>query len=113
MRKIVLNKRATEICMALPVYNSDDDYLFAGKFGKPISYSLVCHYFAQCRKEVDIDKDLVSHTLRHTHVSKLAELGIPLYVISKRVGHHDAKTTSNIYLHVTQKSRRKIQRHHQ
>lgn len=104
MRKIVLNKRATEICMALPVYNSDGDYLFAGKFGKPISYSLIGHYFAQCRKEVDIDKDLVSHTLRHTHVSKLAELGIPLYVISKRVGHHDAKTTSNIYLHVTKKA---------
>lgn len=101
MRRIVLNKRAVEICAMLPIY--DGDYLFTTESGKLLSYNSVSNSFAECRKELSINKILVSHTLRHTHVSKLAELGIPLHVISKRVGHHDAKTTSSIYLHVTKK----------
>lgn len=30
---------------------------------------------------------------RHTHVSKLAELGVPLYIIQNRVGHADSDFT--------------------
>lgn len=40
---------------------------------------------------------------RHTHVSKLAEMGIPLYVIQERVGHSNSKITEQVYLHVTKK----------
>ena len=102
MRKIVLNKQATEICMGLPIY--DGDYLFTNKSGKLILYNTISNSFVKCREATNIKKVLVTHTLRHTHVSKLAELGIPLQIISKRVGHHDAKTTSAIYLHVTKKA---------
>lgn len=41
--------------------------------------------------------------MRHTHVSLLAELNIPLKAIMKRVGHSDAETTIKIYMHVTEK----------
>lgn len=40
---------------------------------------------------------------RHTHVSKLAETGVPLYVIQHRVGHENSKITEQVYLHITKK----------
>lgn len=41
--------------------------------------------------------------LRHSHVSLLTELGVPIKVIMERVGHRDEKTTLQIYTHVTKK----------
>ncbi|MCJ1971728.1 MULTISPECIES: tyrosine-type recombinase/integrase [Pseudolactococcus] len=44
-----------------------------------------------------------SDIFRHTHVSKLAELSVPLHMIQKRVGHANKGTTRDIYLHITNK----------
>ncbi len=41
------------------------------------------------------------HTLRHTHISTLAQLGINLKAIQDRVGHSDYKITLEIYTHLT------------
>lgn len=49
---------------------------------------------------------LTPHTLRHTHVSLLAEAGVELYEIMDRLGHANDNTTRNIYLHVTKDKRR-------
>lgn len=43
-----------------------------------------------------------SHLFRHTHVALLIEAGIPIKVISKRLGHSDINTTLSIYTHVTE-----------
>jgi integrase len=43
--------------------------------------------------------------LRHSHISLLTELGVPIKVIMERVGHKDEKTTIQIYMHVTRKMR--------
>lgn len=50
--------------------------------------------------------NLTPHTLRHTHVSLLAEAGVELYEIMERLGHANDNTTRNIYLHVTKEKRR-------
>lgn len=54
-------------------------------------------------------KPLSSHIFRHTHISKLAEIGTPIYVIQDRVGHGSSKITQDIYLHVTKKMKEKLQ----
>ena len=46
-------------------------------------------------------KHLTTHIFRHTHISMLAELGVPLKTIMQRVGHNDPNTTLSIYTHVT------------
>ncbi|EFM46591.1 site-specific recombinase, phage integrase family [Mobiluncus mulieris ATCC 35239] len=46
------------------------------------------------------------HDLRHSHVSRLIQAGIPLPVIQKRVGHKDIQTTINVYGHITPKDAR-------
>ena len=44
-----------------------------------------------------ISKRVTTHTLRHTHTSTLAQLGITLKAIQDRVGDSDYKTTLEIY----------------
>lgn len=52
-------------------------------------------------KLAGLNTDLSPHSLRHTHVSLLAEAGAVLHEIMDRLGHKDDDTTEQIYLHVT------------
>lgn len=52
-------------------------------------------------KLAGLNTDLTPHSLRHTHVSLLAEAGAELHEIMDRLGHKDDDTTEQIYLHVT------------
>ena len=60
-------------------------------------------YINKILKRVSIsDKHITTHIFRHTHISILSELGVPLKAIMQRVGHNDPATTLSIYTHVTQ-----------
>lgn len=54
-----------------------------------------------------IGRQLTAHALRHTHVAMLAEAGLTLDEIARRVGHSDSKVTREVYFHVTKKMREK------
>lgn len=60
------------------------------------------------RREIKLNfnKHLTTHIFRHTHISKLAELGVPLHAIKERVGHESSDITEKIYLHVTKNVRK-------
>ena len=45
---------------------------------------------------------LSSHMFRHTHVALLVEAGVPIKVISERLGHSNTTVTLDVYTHVTQ-----------
>ena len=47
------------------------------------------------------------HMLRHTHVALLAEQGMSLEAIARRIGHKGTKVTEAVYYHVTQKQKQK------
>ena len=47
------------------------------------------------------------HSLRHTHVALLAEQGMSLEAIARRIGHKGTATTKAVYYHVTQRQREK------
>nr|WP_263595698.1 tyrosine-type recombinase/integrase [Streptococcus pneumoniae] len=47
-------------------------------------------------------KNLSSHIFRHSHISFLAESGLPIKSIMDRVGHSNAKMTLEIYSHTTE-----------
>ncbi|NUU76945.1 site-specific integrase [Paenibacillus xylanilyticus] len=48
---------------------------------------------------------LTPHTLRHTHVSLLAEAKVSLEAIMERLGHQDDKITRIIYMHITKSTK--------
>lgn len=41
------------------------------------------------------------HWLRHSHATALLLSGVPVHVVSRRLGHADVQTTLNTYAHVT------------
>nr|WP_256467916.1 tyrosine-type recombinase/integrase [Rummeliibacillus sp. G93] len=45
-------------------------------------------------------------TLRHTHISLLAEAGVALKQIMDRIGHSEDQITKIVYLHVTKEMKK-------
>ena len=81
----------------------DTDFIFINTLGEPITNARVISALKRHSQKIGIDKNITTHMFRHSHISLLAELGIPLTAIMDRVGHSDSKTTLEIYSHVTQK----------
>lgn len=108
MRTISLPNKAVEIYEKLCSLDSSSNYLFETSNQTPLSISAINTFLRKTKEELKINKPLSSHIFRHTHISKLAEIGTPLYVIQERVGHESSKITSKIYLHVTQNAQKKL-----
>lgn len=116
-RKVDLPDRAIEIIEKVIIENTlmaqtekynDRNFVFTTSSGNPIILSNFNIALNRLSKQCSINKKVTSHILRHTHISMLAELNIPLKAIMDRVGHMDAKTTLNIYTHVTDKTKKEI-----
>ena len=45
------------------------------------------------------------HWMRHSHATALLLSGVPVHVVSRRLGHADVQTTLNTYAHVTEDAR--------
>ncbi|WP_460055469.1 tyrosine-type recombinase/integrase [Pseudolactococcus yaeyamensis] len=84
----------------------DNRFIFVCKTGNLINPEYLNSYLKRIGRKAQIKnknpEDFSSHMLRHSHISLLTELGVPLKVIMERVGHKDEKTTLQIYTHVTQ-----------
>lgn len=105
-RDLLLPNRAVSIVTKWSEGKSSSEFLFArnGRFFDAGALNRTLRYV---KAKLGIDKKLTTHTFRHTNISKLAELGVPLYIIQERVGHADSKVTSRIYLHVTNRAKKK------
>lgn len=109
-RQVVLSKKAVDIAKRNAKGKQDDDWLFTHNItGKeqPIYINIMNSFLKKA--SAGIDKHVTTHIFRHTHVSNLADMGIPLRVIQKRVGHADSAMTRKIYLHVTKKTQREFE----
>lgn len=74
--------------------------------GYPISVGGYEQRFNRYLELAELPTSLTPHSLRHTHVSLLAEAGVPLPTIQERLGHQDDDITERIYLHVTEAQRK-------
>ena len=105
-RTILLPDKAVMIYRRYCLNKQPDDLLFSvetktGAFLHPLS---IGHLLKTIQESLGLAKPLSTHIFRHTHASKLAELGVPIELISKRLGHKDSAITRQIYLHVTKKT---------
>ncbi|MEQ7196912.1 tyrosine-type recombinase/integrase [Enterococcus avium] len=115
-REIDLSNRAIEIIDELILENKlkfkgKTSYLFVGKTGKPIQINSFNNSLKTMNDKLGKDaikKKMSSHIFRHSHISLLAELNIPVKAIMERVGHADMETTMKIYTHVTKKTKASI-----
>lgn len=89
-RRIVpLNKTCQEILKPNSPIN------FLQSFSSRNSLYVLCCCLA---KKAGIPK-FGPHALRHYHATELARCGVPIYVISKLLGHSSIRTTEKIYVH--------------
>jgi integrase len=70
--------------------------------GSYISYDAYAKYFRENTERI-LGRRLSPHCLRHTHTAMMAEAGVSLETISRRLGHADSKITKEVYMHVTEK----------
>lgn len=81
----------------------DMDFLFSRLNGRPYFRGDINDRIKRILKLAKIERHVSSHIFRHTHISMMTESEIDLPTIMNRVGHRDAKTTLEIYTHVTNK----------
>lgn len=111
-RKVDLSNRCIEILNEIILENTlmkneydskfvEKGFLFSTVFGNPKDIGDYNGSLKNAAHRCGINKKISSHILRHTHISLLAEIGIPLKAIMDRVGHANPETTLKIYTHVT------------
>ena len=79
----------------------ENNYFCSGIDGDRIGYAAYKARLAEAAEKAGIEKHVTPHVLRHTMTSLFAEAGVPLEVISRRLGHDSSELTRTIYLHIT------------
>jgi integrase len=111
LRRISLSAKAIKIVKEQMKDKNPDDWLFTSDYFRKTKgkYPLITDHLntslKKAAKEKKINKHITTHIFRHTHVSNLADAGVPLHVIQARVGHESSDITRKIYMHVTEKAK--------
>jgi integrase len=83
-------------------YHTDLDLIFANPDGTPLRPDSVSASVSALFRRLKIPKPkgAALHILRHSHGSHMLANGVPLPVVSKRLGHSSVRVTADIYAHV-------------
>ncbi len=91
-------ERQDDLRKAISTY-VDNGLVFARSDGAERRPSSVTAAFARVCRDLKIP-DVHFHCLRHTHATELLRAGVPVKVVSERLGHASPSTTLAIYAHV-------------
>lgn len=80
-------------------WQDKDGRVFTSLFGAPIHPDTLSSWFKSFIRKNNFP-DVHFHSLRHTYASLMIADGTPLVIVSRRLGHAQVSTTSNIYSHV-------------
>lgn len=104
----------TEVILALNSYlyqrknaGIDLPHLFITKFGMMLSTQAVRNLVTKYTRLAGIKKNITPHVFRHTFATLLLEEGVDIKYIQDFLGHSSISTTQ-IYLHTTNRQKRKI-----
>jgi len=81
-------------------------WLFNGRrAGEPLSRRAVQWVMRRAKSQAGINKEVSTHSLRHSYATHLLEDGVDLYTIKEQLGHSSIETTL-LYLHIAQTERK-------
>lgn len=83
-------------------YGFTSDILFCDANGNPVQYYAYNKFLKETAQRV-LNRTISTHIMRHTHTALMAEAGVPLEAISRRLGHADSAVTKHVYMHVTER----------
>jgi integrase len=98
-RHVSLTPRAQEMLVNRSL-ESKSEYVFANHFGDPYLVTSLDHLHAKLRVDLQLPKDCVIHSLRHTFLTRFGEAGADAFTI-KKVAGHSSVTISERYIHPT------------
>lgn len=81
---------------------ADNNFLFVNQYGKKLSRQGFYKLLQKLCSDVNINKDISPHTLRHSFATHLLENGVDLKTLQDLLGHEDISTTQ-IYTHISKK----------
>jgi len=88
--------RAGELAGGVP---GDDGLVFVKADGSAIHPVIFSQVFDRCVEKLSVPA-ISLHDLRHTHATLLLKAGVPVKVVSERLGHASAAFTMSVYQHV-------------
>lgn len=74
------------------------DYVCCNSKGKPFHPNTISSQFRNMLNQNDL-RPIRFHDLRHMHATMLLKMGVPVKVVSARLGHTKIQTTMDIYVH--------------
>ncbi len=92
-------KRQLETYMQTGVRTDDSGFVFARPDGDPLHPDYFSQTFERLIAKMDLPRIRV-HDLRHTHATLLLKAGVPIKVVSERLGHASVAFTMQVYQHV-------------
>jgi integrase len=78
----------------------EGDLIFADPDGSPLKPDSVSAAVSLLFRRLKLPKGASLHSPRHTHTSHLLADGVPLPVVSARLGHSSVRVTAEIYSHM-------------
>lgn len=105
-RVIGISDRVLEIIEEYLLMEKEGRFIFT-KNGNPFMIFSFNDFLKRSFKRSGIQKEedfvLTTHVFRHSHISLLAELEVPIKAIMERVGHTNEKMTLGVYTHATER----------
>lgn len=111
-RTLSLNKRCMEILSVFQRERYDKEFIFVSEKSHIYGRDELSVIFKKiCSEQLGEDKNTRRyhlHMLRHSHISLLVEMNIPIKAIMERVGHSSEKMILQVYSHVTKNMRKEL-----
>jgi integrase len=82
-----------------PDYRTDLDLIFSNLDGTPLRPNSISAVVSLLFHRLGLPRGASLHSLRHSHGSHLVADGVPLPVVSERLGHSSVRTTADVYAH--------------
>lgn len=79
----------------------DNNFVFTDNNGYPLVIKKLSMWIQSIMSRTNINKNISTHSFRHTHCALLIEAGVHIKEIQERLRHKDINTTMNIYAKIT------------
>lgn len=93
-----------KLASPLPTFN-EAGLLFVNEDGTPLHPDYLSRRYRRLADGVEVPS-IRLHDLRHTHASLLLAAGVPVHVVSQRLGHQDPGFTMRVYGHLLPRQQR-------
>lgn len=92
-------KRQVEQHLQSGIRSDETRFVFAQLDGEPLHPDFFSQTFERLLSKMDLPR-IRLHDLRHTHATLLIQAGVPIKVVSERLGHASVAFTMQVYQHV-------------